>query len=234
MEHQTNTNNVNDNDYKYSLNFMKYLIHGNILDRYKKDQLHNPESRTIKSFVEKMKKQEEKKQNTSAKEVAEGKKKKKTSPRTPPLPTKGGQNKIKAQTTMKHMRTHLKTHSFEGRFIFLFPPFSFLLFSPLHFPSFFPKDEMFSSRDPTLLRALSSLHWAHPLIRLFSLVPLPPYSLHCPQARTCLGPAAAPPTGLAPRFRSSALAFFTNCAASVPSTRCFCVSNFLRGPLPQA
>lgn len=77
MEHQTNTNNVNDNDYKYSLNFMKYLIHGNILDRYKKDQLHNPESRTIKSFVDKMKKQEEKKQNLSAKEVAEGKKKNK-------------------------------------------------------------------------------------------------------------------------------------------------------------
>jgi hypothetical protein len=79
MEHHLtiNTNNVNDTDYKYSLNFMKYLIHGNILDRYKKDQLHNPESRTIKSFVDKMKKQDAKKQQMSAKEVAEGKKKNK-------------------------------------------------------------------------------------------------------------------------------------------------------------
>ena len=51
-----NNNNNVDTSYKYSLTFMKYLIHGNILDRYKKDQLKNPESRTIKSYVARMKK----------------------------------------------------------------------------------------------------------------------------------------------------------------------------------
>ena len=51
-----NNNNNVDTSYKYSLTFMKYLIHGNIIDRYKKDQLKNPESRTIKSYVARMKK----------------------------------------------------------------------------------------------------------------------------------------------------------------------------------
>lgn len=59
------------------MNFMKYLIHGNILDRYKQDQLKNPESRTIKSFIEKCKKEEAKKATKSKSEIEDGKKRNK-------------------------------------------------------------------------------------------------------------------------------------------------------------